>query len=651
MQDKNHSQRFLLITISLLLLFLTIYPIMSVGYTTADDVEGLTITDSLATILSKVKNSGRLSHYIINTVGHIRVLVDSFAYLKTLSLLPIIGSIAAATYLAYMVFGTTSIAVLFFSLICVAQQNSWQHNILTSFPCSIQLAFMSFLCSLIFFIKHIRSGSRLTVVLSVFLFAFSLLMYEMFVPFVVIFPIIALTFYLASKQEENIKIVIYKSLRNSLTHISAFVLIVTAYLLVRFSVTIYYEGVAIPTEFSVLKYLKAVSIYSLSPIPPLNFFGHEFLYHDLRETFEPFRLDFLYIILNARPEWIARSALIFILTYCGFMNIPRLRARPSAVFAGSIGALLLIFLPNVLIALAPVKQEWTEAGITTYSGTYLSTFALTFAFTGLFVLGWQFISRLNKQTQQIAGGILSLGIAALGFCSDHLNYYVSKAQTHDFMLWRTMDEVVKSDRFKEIGENSLIYAPTLWMSGRYWGLFHASPAMDDYWTKFTYIKTGKTITYMRNWDANVCASALASQKKLYVIKYFQEQDDMRYSVILAEVNPDIVDCRMGHFNASRSLDVFLMSRYDRASVLAELSDGNTKTVISVNNDKRVYTESNTIALGINNFDWSQSQKISYFRLSSEGRAMKLDTFRIIFGGDPFPDLPQTYDPKKISLRK
>lgn len=649
MQSRFESQRFFVLLSFILVLFLTTYPLLFVGYTTADDVDGLTLADSLPKILSEVKNSGRLSHYVINTVGYARVVLDSFAYLKGLSLAPIVGSILLATYLTYLILGSFNSAVLFFALVCIAQQNSWQHNILTAFPFTIQLAFMSFLASLILFIKFLKNSSWLANTASAFCLAFSMLMYEMFLPFVVVFPIVSLTNYFARDTIRPSQAL--RSLRFSSLHLLVFFLILGAYLVVRFRTTIYYEGVAMPSDFSLLDYLRAVSIYSLSPIPPLNFLNHEFLYHDLRESFEPFRMQIFYLIVNLRPEWIARAFLIFGLAYFGLMTMPKFKARPLVVLGSFVGVTLLIFLPNILVALSPTKQKWTEAGITTYSGTYLSTFAIVFAATGLLVLGWQTIKRFSKPIQIFSAGIVSFGFTILSISSDQLNYYVSKAQKHDFMLWRLMDEVVKSDRFAEIGEDSLIYAPTLWMTGRYWGLFHASPAMNDYWTRFTYIKTGKTIPFMRIWDSALCASAHTAGKKLYIMKYFQEQDDERYSIALAEVDSGIVDCSQGILDATRSLDVFMMSRYDRVSVVANLVNGVRDSVIYLNNDRRLSTSTNFFAFGISSFNWSDSKKVSHFRLSSVGRPIKLETFRLVFGGDLFLDIPFEHEQGQISLRK
>ena len=632
--EHHWPNSLLLGVMAAIILFLTIQPLFQVGYTTADDVESLMVLANLGDLLTFARSDGRLCYFLSCSIGYVRTIVDSFAYLKAMQLLPIIALIFYATYLVRRLFQSRAVALVFFVLICLAQQNFWQHNILTAHPLTIHTAVLAFFASIHLFVHGIRTDSMKTLVCSAGCFSFSLLMYEMFLPFIVVFGVIALYFKCVADTNRFTFASLKQTLRVMLPHILLFTLVCTAYVALRMTVSVLYGGVRVVDHFSLGAFFNTLWALSTSAAPPGYFFEATHAFQNFRESYEPYHGTAAYLLANYRPEWLVRCAVACTLFLYGFFAItPRRIPLKTLIFLMTI-VTLLVFLPNLLLAMTPSKQEWvTSGGARTYTGTYISAYPLMLLYLG-FVYGIRLlVDKYPRSVQILAGTILALVIGVMSYLTDFSNYYVSKIQGKDFMLWKTVLEFVQSEPFKNIPEHATIYAPSLFPAGRFWGLFHRAPAMNDYWERFILKKTGRSMKVLRNWDASICREGVAPPKDhaVYYVRYMEEQLDTNYAILSAAIETNTPgSCAAGALR-SHSMDLLMLTRHENYVLLAQMEPGPQHEEISLNGSPKVASHSDLLLLEAENPARTADNRAAMLRVGTTQRAILLDSLNIHYG--------------------
>jgi hypothetical protein len=624
---SNRSTSSLLITIICgLILFLTISPLLTTGFTNADDVESLTTTYKLLDVLTISHAGGRLSYYFSVTFGHLRTLSDSFAYLKFFYVAPVIALILASTYVTYAVLGSKSLALIYFCLICFAQQNFWEHNTLTSHPASIQIGYLLFLLSIPLFKTGYIYNKKNSLWLSALLFGLSLLTYEMMLPFVAIYPLLGLAFWEDIQTTADSR-VIPTWLQRISPHLMIFLFIFIGYVLFRKTASIDYPGAVIANQISITKIFDTVWALSTSAIPPRYFFPAERVFIDLHETFEPFQMSVRYLLVNHRPEWIVRSALVALITYIGVskMRLGRFFARRNVILTAICAAG--VFLPNLILSLTPAKQEWVASGVTTYTGSYFSVYPAMMLALAIIALLTRLIGTWAPFLKKAVALATAIICSIVCYMTDVTNHFISKAQTDDYNLWRTVEEFTKSDAFRDIPDNSYVYAPTLWQGGRYWGLFHPSPSMDNYWNRFVQLKSNRVINFFRTWNPDFCSKVNQEKNGQFFYVTFSTSHD-KSILTSAPVDLGSSPCHSEKLT-SDSIDVLVVSTQTPKGVLFALTPGNSRVDIDIENHKTKNISESINMLPIKSLRRSASKKAQELKITSSGASFNLSQFDIV----------------------
>jgi hypothetical protein len=608
------------------ILFLTLQPLFSTGYTTADDVDGLTVAYKLFDVLDPRFAGGRLSYYFSVVFGYSRVLIDSFFYLKCFYVVPIAALILASSYVVALCTRSRNLALIYFCLICVAQQNNFQHHTLTAHPATIHVGYLIFLASIALFISGIRKDNQRYIFTSAALYGFSLITYEMFIPFVVIFPLIGYAFDNKLNFEKSKKSALWRLTEKLAAHIVLFSLVLGAYFLFRFLYPVTYTGALVTNEFSLSKFINTLEILSTSAIPPNYFYSTKNILIETKDSFEPFNLSFSYLISNYRPEWIIRATSMAVLVGFASARIKYWKVKPLRDLAIAIACVLMIYLPNILLALTPTKQAWVDSGIRTYTGTYFSLYPAmaTWLIPGYLALNLS--AKYSRIGQRTLSAVLAMTVAYLSYLGDYSNYYISKVQSEDYNMWRLMGEFVQSPTFDAIPENSFIYAPSLWRGGRFWPLFHQSPAMDDYWSRFVKIKTRRDVFFIRAWDKQVCEKIRAEKSgHFYQLNY--SGSDSTANVTSAQVTLNS-SCEDTHFKAG-SMDGLLLSSKSNFSVIARIFPAGNPAAEPRKNSSDELPIGSLTYVNVSEIHRTKSKAAQFFTLKVSGQIIDLNSVRII----------------------
>lgn len=625
MSNESKSPLYVIVLCGIIL-FLTVYPLLSTGYTTADDVESLTATYKLRDVLTIPHAGGRLSYFFSVTFGHLRTLSNSFYCLKFFYIAPIIALIFASTYVAYSITRSKYLALIYFCLICLAQQNFWQHNSLTAYPGTIQIGFLFFLLSIppfrIGYIYKKKNMRRISWVL----FGLSLLTYEMMLPFVVIYLLLGVAFSNEVNASDKSKSIIHW-FRAISSHVAVFLIILIAYIAFRQTVTLTYGGAIVSEQMTLVKFLKTLWALSMSALPPRYFYASEQVFIDLKETFEPFELSISYLLFNTHPEWIIRMALVALLVYSGIHRLVPRSTDKRRIITLLVTGIVGIFLPNLLFSLTPTKQEWVDVGVTTYTGSYFSVFSAMIVVLVNIEIFAAIAQHYGQILKKIFAVISAIVCAAVCYMTDYTNHFISKAQSQDYNRWRIFDEFMQSEAFKKIPDNALIYAPSLWQQGRYWGLFHPSPSMDDYWNRYTKLRSKKNVHFARNWSPHICNdNNLKYGEKFFYIRFFNSKD----KTILALSPLQLKNSSCGKEKlASQTVDILLLSRQSPTSIAFALSADKKPTDIFIDGNKILKATNDFYFIPISGARRSASQRTQHIIVSSNGRPFDLEHFNII----------------------
>ncbi|MFE5324201.1 hypothetical protein ACFQ88_36540, partial [Paenibacillus sp. NPDC056579] len=269
-----------MITSHVILLLILLFPLIPVGYTTNDDIRAFISASSLSEIfhnsLDMAINQGRFSMIVTSALAMIPFLIDNTIYYKIVSFGSIIINYLLFSYSVYYFFKSkkvTFIASLFF---IVFLQNSWEHNLVTSYPFVFHTGLDFLLISLILYKKYLVEKQKISITISVCSLIICTLCYEMFLPYLILFFIVSYVY----SENRSIKKVIF----NVFPVIIYFIVYVLLYLGFRIVFPSSYSGVQVG-QFSLLLTLKVIYQFSIASIPGYIIFANDYYMRDFSQSF------------------------------------------------------------------------------------------------------------------------------------------------------------------------------------------------------------------------------------------------------------------------------------------------------------------------------------------------------------------------------
>jgi len=382
-------------------------------------------------------------------------------------------------------------------LFLVFIQNSWDHNLLTSYMPHLYV-FSLLLSSLILFLRYLETQTAKYLLWSASLYFFSLA-YETNVVYLPVFFFFA---FASARLTENNPL---RALRRAAFYCRYLLGSALLYLFVYF--VLRYCGAVLPLTGSsenvvsgysitagfenIRRMLDVIVCHGLSSFPTFVYGYYRTFVNEGARYSHGQSLSPLLWLNEVKVAWVAKSVIAAFLTQYLLRSLTRKDLQQIALFPALMVGCYLTFAPGIPVSLVQKYQDWVQLGVLGYINTYFSLYGAVFL--ALVFLIYSMVSL----TAMMPGGRLRLlraaailaiscGIAAISLVVDYSNNSFTMRQLQSGHKWKSVDLFLQSKDFKEIPASSVIYAP---------GLFCAIGPMTvfpPYWTDYFAYKTGGT---------------------------------------------------------------------------------------------------------------------------------------------------------------
>jgi len=400
-------------------------------------------------------------HYLTHTATRplftflIRVpyWIDSLLFYKFVSYSAFFAEIVALYLLIRKLFDYP-IALLFVIIHLAFLQYTFQHNILFAYPFYFHFAIFLFVLSLLLFIEFLQNGKLIFYFLSILFYMTVLMMYEVFVVYGLLFLVI---------------VYIYRApWKLFIGYLAPILLLIVLHFYLQTFFDRQYSGTTL--HFRSLKdFLITLILHTSSAFPLFNtIFIHKL--HQLYFLDKDFYrgLSFSFNIFSLL-DW--RSYLKALLVFGSSYYLLQRGVQSKKGYKNAIILLLiLVFLPNILLALTKKYQIWA---VQYHNFHYVTTYFSVIAFNLLIVISVFYWVKSNKRRTLVTA--LLFGIVSL--LVDYGNYYPLRALKLSSQRWHIVKALAHSKLLPK--ELHCIEAPSLWshtysdikMGSGYWSSY------------------------------------------------------------------------------------------------------------------------------------------------------------------------------------
>jgi hypothetical protein len=503
-----------------LLALLTVLPLIHSWYTTNDDAYFAIGIDEgwRSPWIFDARRSGRIQHVLAGQLMPIAYGWGSYALGKAIGLATILSNVAALAVLVRVLTGDVRLALLAAVCFFAFVQNTWDHNLLTSYPFIIGSALTAYLLSVAAWWRALHGAPRMAIV-SVVLFAYGLFIYESFMTYAVVFPVMTLAVAGGPWTERLVRAI-------RTPHVP--VLAAFVVLLVLFKVFLHTpEGQAFNAaeqyEISLDpgRVWKTLERLGASSMPMHYFRAYRELVHDHYLGYGTYRPRLLEMFKVLDGAWLVKAAIVGFLVW-GLTTAPGTVRRRGLV---AVIGLVLLVLSNLPLAVTTKYQSWTLEQFTRgYVPSYLAFFGVVLLLGLALQASVTGLARRSSAAARTAAAVLAAAAFLVSYGTDFLNAHVVQTQRQVYDRWAAVDAWIASPAFAAIPDGSLVLAPSLW--DRYPGATHV---FGDYWTRYVRHYGKKQVQIFEVPAEWWTASQTADPRTLFHLRVIQERrDDATY---------------------------------------------------------------------------------------------------------------------------
>lgn len=554
---------FFLIIIGLI----TLIPLFSTGITTYDDsAQQLLALDHSRSFFS-IANSfahGQGRFYFIYSTYLILIpyIVKSWIFIKGFAIGSILLNFIFLSIFVGKLFMNRYAAYLTFLLSCILLQNSWEHNLLNSYPLVFTFGISALLLSFILFLDYLNNKSKKLLIVSVIFYFLSLLSYETFLLYFPIYLILVFT-----SHNDPRSSIVSKSVR-TLRILTPYILASLIYLLLY---TLYrkynpsgYDGNQLGGG-SLQGFLKTVWVFGKTSTP-FSYFLNDY-YRTFINTYSLSLIgdsrNPIFIISNLNFSWLIKGLLVSYISMYLMTHIRTIKNFKRAVLLVVL-SIAYIFIPTFLVALIPKYQVWAASGAAiAFTVTYFSYLSIILLFLGFLLLIGNLRTYVNKLFYYFITFLIVAMLFVISVTHDYVNNHITTSQRQASLKWDAVDNWAKSPEFSAIPDNSLIYAPTLWN-------YMLKPT---YWQEYLKITANKRLTVTKNIDDLVHYFDLENREATpaaYLLQYSQETVDIQDYLVFAP----IVKLENNQKLWSDNLTIYSRGKYKKYIGILPLADNN-----------------------------------------------------------------------------
>jgi hypothetical protein len=556
------------ITIGVLIAVLalvTFAPLLRSGLTTTDDLlialgqrEG-----SQLPWLYNAQITGRLGHALTGWLNTLAYAGGHYWPSKVLSLLMLLGSMGAMCVAVQAIAADRALTLLAATLFFAFVQNNWEHNLLTSFPVVLPLALTCFWLAVAAWSVTLQ-GRRRWRWLSTALFTLTFPVYEIFLVYTIVFPLMSL-----ATAAGPIRARLMAAVRTPHPY-AALVYVAAAAL---FRVTMQTSGgremmaVELYTvNASPLDMAQVLWQYAISSLPLYFYRAYRHIFYDIYQGFGGFRGQVTDLFEVVEPAWIVKALIV------GYLAAVLLQRRGDVQRRGTLLMIgfVVFWLTNLPLSVASKYQLWVQNG----SEAYLTAYPVFLGAVLLFVLAGDGLMRVwGRGRRAVRVTAISLGVVAgiIAWGVQFANAHVAFAQQRMFYKWAAVDVWMAGPSFAALPDGSVVLAPTLFE-----GNDAGTHVYSDYWTRYVRAHSGKRVDVIHArapWEA--AARTGHREDRLYYLKFAQEP--RRLSLVLVFGRVHDLDAPL----AARDVDVLTRSRAPEVQLFGRVMDVQGTATVSI----------------------------------------------------------------------
>jgi hypothetical protein len=513
----------------------TFFPLFFTGFATADDLH-FYLTAHRGQISAETslfaRTAGRFYFYLVKPVYNLPYLFgDNMLIVKVFQYVPLILCFLLFAKIVVMITKSKEMAWLFLLLFLMTMQISRHTSLFVAYPFYFTFSFFLLLSSYYFLLRFLEEHKTSFLIVSAVLFGAGLLFYETYILYLLFAIITILSFNIKGKNS------ILRIARNSLLPFMPFLIIGIIYLSVYFIFRIYYPSQYGGTSFAT----KGISISSFfhvlwglaySSFPLTVYETSKNVFWDRSDMITGYSPVILNLILSARVEWLVKGLMV---VFCGYKllhNLPGLKLK--SMLAISAMALLMIFLPHVPLALSEKYTFYVEkASMLGYVTTFFSFFGTLLLLTILisYLIN---LFNFNRRVKIIIASVMVAGFFICSVLSDFSNYYIARDIRSANLRFRAMDELVKTNEFDTIPNQTPFYGRTLWDNPS--ASAGSLTEQEFNWYEYFEAKTGKIYTVCRE-DKIFLDYARRVPQVPYYLAARQAEKSEEILVVMARMTP------------------------------------------------------------------------------------------------------------------
>ncbi|GGH64032.1 hypothetical protein GCM10008014_42010 [Paenibacillus silvae] len=183
--------------------------------------------------------------------------------------------------------------------------------------------------------------------------------------------------------------------------------------------------------------------------------------------------------------------------------------------------------------------------------------------------------------------------------------------------WNAVDELINTEFLKNIPENSVLYAPTLW------DYIGSVGIHDSYWTDYFTYKLNKKITVVKELSPEI------DLEQVYYLKYKQSAKEPNQYMIFSKIteidskNNTLLTNNVNIFNFSKYDEYLLIAnmKKDKSALDSSVTLMGTDTIKTQNENVRLHVTYNMFQI-LNDLKWSNVE-------SNDG-SIDLDSIVVVY---------------------
>ena len=504
LKSVTQSENILLASFFIVLIFLALIPFSNITFTTNDDFRNFLNTFSPP--LSAAIAQGRFQFIFLSPIARFPYLFNSMAFSVIIRDL---SHILLLLVIAYSLFRITHIKIIGYFIILFFfswLQNSDTYNLITAYPLAFHLPIISIFFSFLLFERFSSNPNVTRGLLILFLSFYGISGYESYAFLLILVPF----FDQSLSNQLKRRIIVYSPYILSLS------LFVGLSLLWKHFFPSNYGGNTLKMSLTdIPSFFRVTFQFTVSALPMYFFFLQKL------NTQNAFQL------LNAvEPLAIVSSLATFFLSFYLLNKTDKSGTVPKKKFIALIIVLLILsFAINGLYGFTAKYRRLVELGSHAYVGTFFSYIFLIIVFSILYYMFSRFITKnLNPYIRMACILVLSITVGGISLLTGISNHFVNLEERNMTAKIQLMNQLVTSDFFRGLQDNSIIVAPSLFEDFQYF--------LPNDWSDFIYKQTGRRFNVVKSLDPDKVAGSINEYTILNVIK----TDDNPFDAVLLVSN-------------------------------------------------------------------------------------------------------------------